>query len=55
MTDWQPSPTNLETFTHVLSDSMSQDSNARARALEQLDIAKSSIGGKYTWHVCPCK
>lgn len=42
---WIPQAANLETFTHVLSASMSGDSNARNGALEQLDIAKASIPG----------
>ena len=47
---WTPDPANLETFSHVLSASMSSDGNARAGALEQLDIAKASIFGESNAH-----
>ena len=46
MADWQASPVHLETFSTVLAGSMAQDSNVRARALEQLDIAKTTVPGK---------
>lgn len=52
---WTPQPRNLETFTHVLSASMSPDRQTRQGALEQLDIAKASIPGMFMTGYAPAE